>query len=95
MTRYEYISVHEWTSGPKEGDRFLKFGKGEEEGVDIQLGTPNNDVEFMRKMERERVLLHELPEPFTKEEVKVWFDSVKPDEVVEALEVGEVTFDGE
>lgn len=81
MTQYENVSVHEYTSGPKEGERFLKFGKGESSGSDIQLPTPNNEVEMMAKMERERVLVWSLPEPMSKQETKDFLEEEKPDAV--------------
>lgn len=85
MTQYENVSVHEYTSGPKEGERFLKFGKGESSGRDMQLPTPNNDVETMAGMERERVLVWSLPEPMTKSETKEYLESEQPDPVWSAL----------
>jgi hypothetical protein len=89
MTQYENVSVHEYTSGPKEGERFLKFGKGEASGSDIQLATPNNDVDAMAKMERERLLVWSLPEPMTKQETKKFLEEEKPDAVWAELKVEE------
>jgi len=85
MTQYENVSVHEYTSGPKEGDRFLKFGKGESSGSDILLSTPDNDVDTMGSMDRERVLVWSLPEPMTKDETKNYLEDEKPDPVWSAL----------
>jgi len=90
MTRYENVSVHEYTSGPKEGDRFLKFGKGEASGSDIQLPTPNNDVEMMAQAERERVLVWSLPGPMTKAETKEFLEDEQPTPVWSALDTGAV-----
>lgn len=89
MTTYENVSVHEYTSGPKEGERFLKFGKGDASGSDIQLPTPNNDVEAMAKMERQRVMVWSLPEPMSKEDTKTFLEEEKPDAVWAALEEDE------
>jgi len=89
MTTYENVSVHEYTSGPKEGERFLKFGKGDASGSDIQLSTPDNDVEGMARMERERVLVWSLPEPMSKEDTKAFLEEEKPDAVWAALETDE------
>ena len=88
MTQYENVSVHEYTSGPKEGQRFLKFGKGEPSGSDIQLPTPNNGVETMAGMDRERVLVWSLPEPMTKAETKEFLEEKEPEPVFSALEMG-------
>lgn len=85
MTTYKNVSVHEYTSGPKEGDRFLKFGKGEPSGSDIQLSTPGNDVEGMLRTERERVLVWSLPEPMSKKDTKEFLEEEKPDAVWAAL----------
>lgn len=89
MTQYENVSVHEYTSGPKEGKRFLKFGKGEPSGSDIQLATPNNDVDAMAQMERERVLVWSLPEPMSKAECKEYLEAEQPDAVWAELDTGE------
>jgi hypothetical protein len=89
MTQYENVSVHEYTSGPKEGERFLKFGKGESSGSDILLSTPDNDVDTMGSMDRERVLVWSLPEPMTKDETKEYLESEKPDPVWSALDADE------
>lgn len=86
MTQYKYVSVHEYTSGPKDGERFLKFGKAEAEASDIQLPTPDNDVDTMAEMERERVLVYDLPEQMTKSELKDWLDENRPDPVWNALD---------
>jgi len=87
MTQYENVSVHEYTSGPKEGVRFVKFGKGESSGSDIQLATPDNDVDTMSEMERERVLVWSLPEAMTKAETKDYLETEKPDPVYSALDM--------
>lgn len=89
MTTYENVSVHEYTSGPKEGERFLKLGKGEATGSDIQLSTPNNDVDGMAKMERQRVMVWSLPEPMSKSDTKEFLEEEKPDAVWAALEADE------
>jgi hypothetical protein len=85
MTQYGTVSVHEYTSGPKEGERFLKFGMGEASGSDIQLPTPNKDL--MAGMERERVLVWSLPEPMTKQETREFLDEARPDAVWAELKV--------
>jgi len=87
MTTYEYVSVHEYTSGPKEGERFLKFGKGDASGADIQIATPDNDVDTMSRMERERVMTWELPESMSKGELRGYLEDEQPDEVWSALEM--------
>lgn len=89
MTQYQNVSVHEYTSGPKEGKRFLKFGKGKPSGSDIQLSTPNNDVKGMAKMERKRVLVWALPEPMSKKETKEFLEQEKPDAVWAELKTSE------
>ena len=86
MTLYENVSVHEYTSGPKEGERFLKFGKGDPSGSDLQLPTPNNDVEMMAQMDRERVLVWSLPDSMTKAETKEFLEGEKPEPVFSALQ---------
>jgi hypothetical protein len=89
MTQYENVSVHEYTSGPKEGERFLKFGKGEASGSDIQLPTPQNDVDTMDRMERTRVLVWSLPERMSKDETREFLKEERPDAVWAALEAEE------
>jgi hypothetical protein len=89
MTRYKYVSVHEYVSGPKEGNRFLKFGKGDTSGTDIQLPTPKNDVETMAEMERERVMTWSLPEQMTKAECKEYLQEERPKAVWGELEKGQ------
>jgi len=91
MTTYEYCSVHEYTSGPKEGQRFLKFGKGSESGSDLQIATPDNDVDGMARLERERVLTWELPRPMTGGELRGYLEDEEPDEVWAALEADGAT----
>lgn len=86
MTRYKYVSVHEYTSGPREGSRIIIFGKDEQSASDVLIPTPDNDVETMSRMERERVLVWRLPEPMTKDEVREFLDDEQPDEVWSALE---------
>lgn len=89
MTQYENVSVHEYTSGPKEGQRFLKFGKGDPSGSDILLSTPDNDVDAMGSMDRERVLVWSLPEPMTKDECKEFLEEEQPDPVWSTLDMGD------
>jgi len=86
MTQYKNVSVHKYTSGPKQGLRFLKFGKGDSSGSDILLSTPDNDVDTMESMKRERVLVWSLPEPMTKNETKSYLEDNQPDPVWSALE---------
>jgi len=91
MTQYENVSVHEYTSGPNAGERFLKFGKGESSARDIQLPTPSNSVETMAEMERERVLVWSLPKPMTKNEVKAFLEEEQPDAVWAELDTEEAS----
>lgn len=90
MSQIENVSVHEYTSGPKAGERFLKLGKGEASGSDLQLPTPNNDVEVMAQMDRERVLVWSLPEPMAKDEAMEFLEDEEPVPVWSALEGTEV-----
>ena len=91
MTTYGFVSVHEYQNGPKEGERFLKFGKGDASGSDIILPTPNNDVEVMGQADRQRLLIHQLPcypdERMTKDEVKEYLEDERPERVFDALEM--------
>jgi len=89
MTQYENVSVHEYTTGPKEGTRFLKFGKGDSSGTDMMLATPNNDIDTVGVMERKRVLVWALPEAMTKSESKEFLEENKPDPVWSALDMGD------
>jgi len=90
VTTYGFVSVHEYQDGPKEGERFLKFGKGDASGSDIILPTPNNDVDTLGKSERERLLVYQLPsypdESMTKDEVKDHLETERPERVFDALE---------
>lgn len=90
MTTYGFVSVHEYVNGPREGDRFLKFGKGDATGTDIMIPTPENDIDTMTGGDRERVLVYQLPaypdERLPKDEVKSHLENERPDRVWNALE---------
>ena len=90
MTTYGFVSVHEYVNGPRESDRFLKFGKGDASGSDIIIPTPDNDVDTMTSADRTRVLVHQLPqypdERLTKDEVKSYLEDERPERVWDALE---------
>jgi hypothetical protein len=81
MTRYEFISIHEYTSGPYEGKRFLKFGKGDPNGADIKIPTPDNDLDEMQRMERQRMMTYRLSEKMTKDELRSNLDGNLPDAI--------------
>lgn len=86
MTTYEFVSVHEYTSGPRESDRFLKFGKGESEGADIAMPTPESDEDFtMARMERKRLMTWRLPHEMAKDELREYLDNEQPEPVWDVL----------
>lgn len=88
MTLIQYISVCEYTDGPKEGERFLRLKKGDKSGSDIKISTPDNDIEGMVRMPWERLEVFELPQKMSKADVKAAYKAFhRATEVLDRLDI--------
>lgn len=87
MSRIKYVHVYEY----EDGTRLIAPGKGDREGANVVIPTPENDREEFERREWERVDYWELPEPMAKSDFIDWWNTTDDDvepipQVLEAMD---------